>query len=101
MYKRKKSRWNETFDSIIRLIEEPQLEKRYLERDLDKMDDLPVLDEMVLKPKPNDKKQITTYRIMSLLSLVYCIFVLTTEATVIYDPHKTLMYLVSFASLNI
>jgi hypothetical protein len=64
------------------------------------MDDLPVLEEMALKPKPNDKKQITTYRIMSLLSLVYCIFVLTTEATVIYDPHKTLMYLVSISILT-
>jgi len=49
---------------------------------------------MILKPKPNDKKQITTFRIMSMLSLIYCLFVLTTEATVIYDPHYTLMYLV-------
>jgi hypothetical protein len=59
------------------------------------MEDMPVLDEMVLKPKPNDKKQITTFRIMSMLSLIYCLFMIITEATVIYDPHKTLMYLVS------
>jgi hypothetical protein len=30
LYKRKKSRWNETFDSIIKLIEEPKIEKAYL-----------------------------------------------------------------------
>lgn len=98
LYKRKKSRWNETFESIIRLIEDPKIEKSYLERDLDKLEDLPVLDEMSIKPKPNDKKQITMYRLLSILSLIYCLFVLTTEATVIYDPHYTLMYLVSDVS---
>jgi hypothetical protein len=56
LYKRKKSRWNETFDSIIKVIEEPKIEKSYLERDLDKLDELPVLEEMALRPKPNDKK---------------------------------------------
>lgn len=49
---------------------------------------------MALKPKPNDKKQITTFRILSILSLFYSLFVLITEATVIYDPQYTLMYLI-------
>jgi len=34
-----------------------------------------------------------------MLSLIYCLFVLITEATVIYDPHYTLMYLVSLSQL--
>jgi hypothetical protein len=41
---------------------------------------------MALKPKPNDKQKITMYRILSILSLFYSLFVLITEATVIYDP---------------
>jgi hypothetical protein len=69
------------------LIEQPVIYKDdYLTKDLDKVDDLPVLAEMALKPKANDKKRITMYRTASMLCLIYCLFVLTTEATVIYDP---------------
>ena len=96
LYKRKKSRWMTTFDTVNKLIEQPvTYTDAYLKKDLDKVDDIPVLDEMALKPKANDKKQITTYRILSILSLIFCLFVITTEATVIYDPKYTLMYLVS------
>lgn len=85
-----------TFDTVNRLIEQPvTYTDAYLKKDLDKVDDIPVLDEMALKPKANNKKQITTYRILSILSLIFCLFVITTEATVIYDPQYTLMYLVS------
>ena len=94
LYKRKKSRWMTTFDSIIFIIKEPVFDKTYLERDLDKQENLPLLDEMAIQPKPNEKKQITTFRILSMISLFFCLFVIITEATVIYDPHYTLMYLV-------
>jgi hypothetical protein len=66
-----------------------------LTKDLEDPEKLPILDEMALKPKPNNPKDITTFRIFSMLSLVFCLFVLITEGTVIYDPHYTLMYIVS------
>lgn len=53
------------------------------------------MEDMALKPLANDKKKITTYRILSMLSLVFCLFFLATEATVIWDPKYTLMYIVS------
>jgi|LauGreDrversion4_2_1035121.scaffolds.fasta_scaffold389563_2 hypothetical protein len=75
------------YKKIESLIEHPvSYEDSYLQKDLDKIEDLPTLDQMALKPKPNDKQQITLFRILSMLSLVFCLFVLTTEATVIYDP---------------
>ena len=76
-----------TFDTINKLIEQPVIYKEdYLKKDIDKVDDAPVLEEMALKPKPNDKRQITTFRFLSILSLIFCLFIITTEATVIYDP---------------
>ncbi len=76
-----------TFDTVNRLIEQPVgYTDSYLKKDLDKVDDIPVLEEMALKPKANDKRQIPTFRILSILSLLFCLFVITTEATVIYDP---------------
>jgi|LauGreDrversion4_2_1035121.scaffolds.fasta_scaffold747776_1 hypothetical protein len=46
-----------TFDTINKLIEQPVIYKEdYLKKDIDKVDDAPVLEEMALKPKPNDKR---------------------------------------------
>lgn len=46
-----------TFDTVNRLIEQPVIyTDGYLKKDLDKVDDIPVLDEMALKPKANNKK---------------------------------------------
>ena len=46
-----------TFDTVNRLIEQPvTYTDAYLKKDLEKVDEIPVLDEMALKPKPNDKK---------------------------------------------
>lgn len=46
-----------TFDTVNRLIEQPvTYTDGYLKKDLDKVDDIPVLDEMALKPKANNKK---------------------------------------------
>jgi hypothetical protein len=46
-----------TFDTVNKLIEQPvTYTDAYLKKDLDKVDDIPVLDEMALKPKANDKK---------------------------------------------
>lgn len=87
LYKRKKSRWMSLFDKVNSLIEQPvTYEEKYLTKDLTELDDLPVLDQMALRPKANEKKEIWTFRIASMLSLIYCLFVLATEATVIFDP---------------
>ena len=98
LYKRKKSRWMSTYEKINSLIQLPvTYEDSYLNKNLDgsKNEDLPHLEDMALKPLANDKKKITTYRILSMLSLVFCLFFLATEATVIWDPKYTLMYIVS------
>lgn len=96
LVKRKKSRWHTLYDKVNSLIETPvNFDKAYMNRDLEDPHELPKLDEMVLKPKPNDQKEIKTYRILSILSLIFCLFVIATEATVIYDPQFTLMYIVS------
>jgi hypothetical protein len=44
-------------NTINNLIEQPvNYTESYLKRDLDKVEDLPVLEEMALQPKPNDKQ---------------------------------------------
>jgi hypothetical protein len=87
LYKRKKSRWMTLYEKVNMLIEHPiTYEPDYLLKGLDDVDDLPVLEAMVLKPKANDKKQISLFRGLCILSLLFSIFVLTTEATIIWDP---------------
>jgi len=96
LVKRKKSRWHTLYEKVNSLIETPvNFDKTYMNRDLDDPHELPKLDEMVLRPKPNNQKEIKTYRILSMLSLIFCLFVIVTEAIVIYDPQYTLMYIVS------
>ena len=57
LYKRKKSSWMSLYANIIDLIEQPvTYEDSYLLKDLNIVDDLPVLDMMALKPRANDKK---------------------------------------------
>jgi hypothetical protein len=57
LYKRKYARWSALYRKIDSLIEQPvKYEPEYLKKDLNKLDELPVLDEMSLKPKPNDAK---------------------------------------------
>lgn len=78
------------------MIEHPiTYEPDYLKKNLDDVDDLPVLDAMVLRPKANDKKQISLFRGLCIFSLLFSIFVLTTEATIIWNPEYTLMNIVS------
>jgi len=56
-YKRKYSRWSALFKNINKLIEQPVVyQPDYLLKDLENPDTLPVLEEMALKPRPNDKK---------------------------------------------
>ena len=49
---------------------------------------------MLLKPKPNETRKIVAFRIFSIVSLLFSIFILVTEGTVAFRPEYTLMYLV-------
>jgi ABC-type microcin C transport system permease subunit YejE len=53
------------------------------------------LDDLLLKAKPNSIKKLIAFRILAVLSLLFCLLVLITEATVIFDPEKTLVYFVN------
>jgi hypothetical protein len=92
LYKRKKSRWISLYDKIDSLIEKPvNFEDSYLRKNIDQCS----LENMILKPKQNQTKRVIMYRIGSLFALLFCLFVLITEATVIINPEYTLVYFVS------
>lgn len=50
---------------------------------------------MSIKPKPNDMKWVVICRIGAFFGLIFSIFVLVTEATVIIDPKYTALYQVT------
>ena len=50
---------------------------------------------MALKPKQNETKKMIRNRILAVVALIYCLFVLTTEAIVIINPEYTLNYFVN------
>ena len=57
LVKRKKSRWITLFEKVNSLIETPvTYTKEYINKNLDNPEELPILEEMALRPKPNDKK---------------------------------------------
>lgn len=58
------------------------------------------LDDLALKPKPNSIKKLIMFRILALLSFLFCLLVIITEATVIVDPEKTLVYFVNIKNIN-
>lgn len=96
MYKRKKSKWMTTYNSVDSVIEKPV---EYSESDIKvkpgtKVDDIK-LEDLKLKAKPNSIKRLIIFRVLAVLSLLFCLLVLITEATVIADPEKTLVYFVS------
>lgn len=90
MYKRKKARWITLFDKIDKIIEKPiDYTPEYLTKEIksNKSDagELSV-GELVLKPLPSSAKKLWLYRVLAVLALLFCLVVLATEATVIYDP---------------
>lgn len=95
MYKRKKAKWLTCFNNVDSVIEKPV---EYKESDIKlnpafKIEDAN-LDDLILKSKPNSMKKLIFFRILSVLSLLFCLMVLITEATVIVDPEKTIVYFV-------
>ena len=91
LYKRKKSRWITVQTNIDSLIATPvNYNEAYLKRKVETMK----LEEMALQPKPNSTKKLIGFRILSVLGLALCAFVLITEATVIINPKYTLLYFI-------
>ena len=83
-YKRKKSRWMHVKNNINSLVIQPvEYDEAYLNKDIKNIEKL---EEMALKPMPNDQRRIRIYRTLSIASFLFCIFILVTEATVIVDP---------------
>lgn len=96
MYKRKKAKWLTTFNNVDNAIIKPV---EYSESDIKPRPGFNIndakLEDLKLKPKPNSIKKLILFRILAVLSLLFCLLVLITEATVIVDPEKTLVYFVS------
>eukprot|EP00347_Sterkiella_histriomuscorum_P020171 403338832 len=95
MYKRKKSKWLTTYNIVDNVVVKPI---EYSEDDIKvkpgfNLNDA-TLDDLKLKAKPNSLKKIILYRILAVLSLLFCLLVLITEATVIVDPEKTIVYFI-------
>jgi hypothetical protein len=93
LYKRKKARWVTLYSNIHLIIQEPgKFEESYLKK---KFSDKFELDEMVLKPLKNNIVKLLAFRFLSVLSLLFCLFMLATEATVLFNTQKTVPYIVN------
>jgi hypothetical protein len=101
-YKKKKAKWLTIFNKVNSLVETPiKYEDRDLQIPSSQQLSSITLDDLVLKPKPNSIKKMIAYRFLAFLSLLFCLLVLVTEATIIADPSKTLVYFVIFELLTI
>lgn len=95
MYKRKKAKWLTCYNTVDGVVEKPI---EFSESDVKlrpgfKFEDAS-LEDLKLKAMANSKKKLIGYRVLAVLSLLFCLMVLITEATVIANPEKTLVYLV-------
>jgi hypothetical protein len=105
LYKRKKARWVSLFETVDKLIKKPiDFDQVKLRTDQDKKkvlsEDKPItLDDMILKPTDNDAKKITKFRVLSVMSMLFCALIIVTEATVIVHPTYTLFHWVSSAKV--
>lgn len=95
MYKRKKAKWITCYDTVDGVVEKPI---EFTEADAKlkpgfKFEEAS-LDDLKLKAMANSKKKLIGYRVLAVLALMFCLMVLITEATVIANPEKTLVYLV-------
>ena len=96
-YKRKKARWLTLYNKIDKIVEKPfkEYEESYTKRKIEDTDQNFSLEEMVLRPTKSSTKLLIFYRILSGLSILLCLLILVTEATIIYDFKYTLPYYVN------
>lgn len=95
MYKRKKSKWITLFNNVDQLVEKPIIyEDKHFKDTINKELDNIALNDLALKSKPNSMIKLILFRLLAVLSLIFCLLVIETEATVIIDPTKTVLYYV-------
>ena len=95
LYKRKKSRWltlNETINTLIILPLPETIEEKYLKQPINSNCKI---DDMLLKPLPNNMAKLVMSRILSVICFLVCLLVIATEATSLFDHKYSFLYWVS------
>ena len=96
LYKRKKSRWVTLYATVKSLTEQPvEFEDAYLKKNISACK----VDTMVIKPQPNDMKNLILYRGLSILCFIVCLLVILTQATSLFAYKYTFLYLVRAFSI--
>lgn len=100
LYKRKKARWITLFNKIDSIVEKPvNYDQDYLNRSIAQAttdEAINIKEDLVMKAIPSSMKRLVIYRIMAVFAVLFCIFVIVTEATIIGGKYisKSFPYIV-------
>ena len=97
-YMRKRSRWQELFSQVDRIVQKPvNFDKKQIQRQTSNLnltethEDEFDSSKLTLKPAIMDKKWNVLYKVLACFMVAWALIVLTTETTLVFDPEMNLL----------